>query len=663
MKALIRTLLFLFVITPLYFAQSYEENPARKNSTVYDLYQNQGIANLEYWELIFTFDVSTVSGGSENYGAGFDGTYFYTTRWASNLMHKYDFNGNLIEEFSIPGVWGIRDLTFDGTYMYGGIRTNTIYKMDFNTKTLVGTIPSPVAVGFIAYDQSQDAFWCGNWYDGPVLVNRSGNVLALFNTGLQNMSGAACEGSSLYIFDQGQGSGFPQIIYEFDTFTGLPTGENINVTEDLPGTNGISGGLFSTEIMPIGPSQIGGIMQGSPDMFFYYTNHWYIPPYSENFDSFIPWEQTACQNSLYWSTWNLTPCDSIMDPYISQVQSWSPPNSVVVIENNDLVQLHQPLTYGVWNINFQFYIPSGKTGQFGLMTQFLWSDKIYGMECYLNQGGTGRLFIDDTVDFTWTENNWQLVNILIDLEEDEAVMNLGNNTTASWQWSRGGAIPIKLDASYFRGIENSEMYIDDYHFGDYIPVELIAFRADVLDGCVILNWQTVTETNNCGFEIERGQNSCNNGQTDWRKIGFVPGYGTTTDPHTYTFTDNDVNPGNYHYKLKQIDYDGSFEYSHEIELEVTVPLIFSLEQNYPNPFNPSTTINFMLPADSKVSLKVFDVLGQEVTSLLNGNLVAGFHQVNFNASALNTGVYIYRFEATGIDGSNFISVKKMILAK
>ena len=121
--------------------------------------------------------------------------------------------------------------------------------------------------------------------------------------------------------------------------------------------------------------------------------------------------------------------------------------------------------------------------------------------------------------------------------------------------------------------------------------------------------------------------------------------------------------GKYTYRLKQVDFNGSFVYSDEVYAEVTIPDQFGLAQNYPNPFNPSTMIDFSLAVDSKVSLKVFNVLGQEVASLLNGDLAAGSHQLNFDASALNSGVYLYRIEASGSDGTNFTGVKKMILTK
>jgi len=192
---------------------------------------------------------------------------------------------------------------------------------------------------------------------------------------------------------------------------------------------------------------------------------------------------------------------------------------------------------------------------------------------------------------------------------------------------------------------------------DNIPVELSSFTASASEGLVELSWITATETNNQGFEVQRSAGS------EFESIAFVEGHGTTTESQAYSYSDKDVNAGSYSYRLKQVDFDGTFEYSIVVEVEVSGPAVFALDQNYPNPFNPNTKISFRLAVDSKVSLKVFDVLGQEVATLLNGNIVAGSHQVDFNASAINSGVYLYQIEATGIDGTNFTSVKKMILTK
>ena len=199
--------------------------------------------------------------------------------------------------------------------------------------------------------------------------------------------------------------------------------------------------------------------------------------------------------------------------------------------------------------------------------------------------------------------------------------------------------------------------VDNVAIDGIVPVELTSFAANVNENNVTLNWTTATELNNQGFDVER------NSGNGFEKIGFVAGFGTSTEIHSYFYVDGSLQEGTYPYRLKQIDYDGTFEYSDVVEVDVTVPDVFALEQNYPNPFNPSTKIRFSLAADSKVSLTVFDVLGQEVANLINGNLKAGSHEISFNASNINSGVYFYKIDATGIDGTNFTSVKKMILTK
>ncbi|MBE0573200.1 MAG: T9SS type A sorting domain-containing protein [Ignavibacteriaceae bacterium] len=217
-------------------------------------------------------------------------------------------------------------------------------------------------------------------------------------------------------------------------------------------------------------------------------------------------------------------------------------------------------------------------------------------------------------------------------------------------------------------------------FNNAVPVELNSFTASVLQNerAVQLNWTTATETNNSGFEILR---SCLAGRqvtqndNDWSTIGFVPGFGTTTEPKLYSFTDESVTSGTYKFRLKQIDFDGSFTYSNEVEIEVDfTPKEFVLYQNYPNPFNPSTTIKFEIPSvtlrqaqsDIMVSLKVYDVLGNEVATLMNEEKQPGTYEVEFNSQVshsgdvrnLTSGIYFYQLK-TG----SFTQTKKMILAK
>lgn len=208
--------------------------------------------------------------------------------------------------------------------------------------------------------------------------------------------------------------------------------------------------------------------------------------------------------------------------------------------------------------------------------------------------------------------------------------------------------------SNYVGIDLAEV------FGtDPIPVELSAFTASVSETNVQLNWTTATETNNKGFQLER---SLNDGQ--FVAVDFINGAGTTTEGKEYSYVDRGLESGTYTYRLKQIDYNGAFSFSQPVVVEVNaVPDNFDLSQNYPNPFNPSTAINFALPVDSKVMLKVHNIIGQEVATLVNGSYSAGVHKVNFDASNLTSGLYIYTISAAGIDGSSYNMTRKMMLTK
>lgn len=187
-----------------------------------------------------------------------------------------------------------------------------------------------------------------------------------------------------------------------------------------------------------------------------------------------------------------------------------------------------------------------------------------------------------------------------------------------------------------------------------VPVELASFSANVNENDVTLLWLTATELNNSGFDIER---AVINGK--WEPIGFVPGNGTTTETHTYTFIDNDLPAGTYNYRIKQIDYDGTFEYFElEQAVEIGSPNDFALRQNYPNPFNPSTTIEFVIPEKSNVTLTVFNSIGEEVSTLINDKKEAGSYVVNFDATGFTSGIYYYKLQA-----DNFVQTRKMILLR
>lgn len=192
--------------------------------------------------------------------------------------------------------------------------------------------------------------------------------------------------------------------------------------------------------------------------------------------------------------------------------------------------------------------------------------------------------------------------------------------------------------------------------GDIVPVELASLSAKTENNNVILTWETASERNNKGFFIERKNTA------DFEEIFFVEGRGTTAEKNSYIFTDKNLKRGSYIYRLKQIDYDGSEEFSDEVSVKIdNIIAAFSLEQNYPNPFNPSTIIKYSIPEDSFVSLSLFNTLGEKVMDLVNQDMKAGSYSVEFNAynlTDISSGIYFYKLEA-----EKNISVRKMMFLK
>jgi hypothetical protein len=197
-----------------------------------------------------------------------------------------------------------------------------------------------------------------------------------------------------------------------------------------------------------------------------------------------------------------------------------------------------------------------------------------------------------------------------------------------------------------------------------LPIQLASFTATLLeDHTVRLDWATLSELNNYGFEVQRKRASDPDFQT--LPNSFIPGHGTTIEPHSYSYVDSGASPGLWTYRLKQMDLDGSLHYSEPVSVAVltsvkenAVPIEFALERNYPNPFNPSTNIGFQISDYGLVTLRVYDVLGREVRTLVNERLQPGSYETTFDATGLPSGVYFCKLKTDG-----HISTKKMILTK
>ena len=213
-----------------------------------------------------------------------------------------------------------------------------------------------------------------------------------------------------------------------------------------------------------------------------------------------------------------------------------------------------------------------------------------------------------------------------------------------------------IAATHGRGVY--EAYIDLY-----LPVELAAFSASISQNKVDLNWVTSTETNNRGFEVERKLKN-----QEWTTIGFVKGNGTTSERHSYSFTDDAMNEnyeGRVLYRLKQVDFDGSQDYSNQVYADFDfVPGEVTLAQNYPNPFNPATTIKYSIPVEANVKLAIFNSLGERVSELVNSVQTSGNYQLTWNAEEFASGIYFYTLEVSDMQNHNlFKDSRKIVLVK
>ena len=271
------------------------------------------------------------------------------------------------------------------------------------------------------------------------------------------------------------------------------------------------------------------------------------------------------------------------------------------------------------------------------------------------------------------------INSLYNLELTLDIKNPGSGGSDHWSfWTYNfGAILLIEDYSdfnaYYHTVNDKIQYFNMPYFlkmsktaigtvatlsemTDIVPVELLALTATVNNSDIQLLWSTASELNNRGFEIERSVNDNENFVT----IGFVDGKGNSTDINYYSFSDNPYLSGvnQLFYRLKQIDFDGTYSYSDILNVSYDVPVEFVLSQNFPNPFNPSTRISYFVPEESFVSIKVYDFLGREVTTLVNETKSTGSYEFTFDASNLPSGTYFYTMIA-----DNYLATKKMILLK
>jgi hypothetical protein len=257
-------------------------------------------------------------------------------------------------------------------------------------------------------------------------------------------------------------------------------------------------------------------------------------------------------------------------------------------------------------------------------------------------------------------------SITFDLSEISGISNTANlrilrRTNSGGAWSTWGDYTL-VDGTHIKanGVTALSEWTIGSTGGNPLPVELTSFTGMVENGFVVLKWNTATEIGSYGFEIERREKNCN---CSWQTLGFVLGNGNSNTPKDYFYKDDINSPGGYCYRLKMIDTDSKFDYSNEISISLEQPIRYELFQNYPNPFNPVTSIKYDIKDRGLVTLKVYDVLGDEVVTLINEEKEPGFYSVEFNGSSLSSGVYFYRMIALDNNGNPNIRLLKMVLIK
>ncbi len=748
MKKLI-TLVFSLLLFSVAFAQLRSMSPQDISPNIDPYWKSEIPANDALWDVQFNYNLQQIAGGSLG-KAGcvyYPGTNSIWVSYWSSAVSSYILNvsttGTIIDSFIVSGVVGTRSFTFDGTYIYAGNASTTIRKIDPVTRTMVGTITSPVSTRWVTYDAVNNGLWCGDWSVNPTLISMTGatiqsipyaglGVTSIYGASYDNVSAG---GPYLWLFAQGAGAGAAQYIQQILISTGLPTGVQHDVITDvgIGQTGAIAGGLCVAQNMIPGTASLLGILQGVPDRLFAYELTTLGPPCPvgqpdnpspANNAVDIPitgvqltWTNpaNANNNELYFGT---NPGSLTLVQSGSLGTSYNVPGTLdyfttyywKVVEKNDTCGNAGPL----WSFktiqdpNLYFALMddfSAGTGNWTITNEggtCIWmvrstpypntytlpatsSSPVFSADA--DECGSGTLTmttatLTNALDFTnygsvtlEFDNDWNAIDNL-----DSALVEVSNDGGTTWdRYITWGSVDVRnshevVDISATAALHNNVKIrfisqqpgydwwwaIDNVQLigGALIPVELTSFNANVNGSSVILNWATATETNNSGFDIERSVNG-----TGYVTVGHIKGNGTTTEAKSYSFIDSKLDNGTYSYRLKQIDHDGSFNYSSIVTAEVNAPLTYTLDQNYPNPFNPSTKISFTLAADSKVSLRVFDILGQEIAVIVDAAIAAGSYNYSFDASNLNSGVYFYQLEAQGNDGSSFKSIKKMMLTK
>jgi len=406
--------------------------------------------------------------------------------------------------------------------------------------------------------------------------------------------------------------------------------------------------------------------------------------FADDFHSYTAGTQLVVQNSVDWGTWSGPP-GSGEDPFVSSTYSSSAPNTFKVVSANDLIRLHGNPTSGVWSMTWSMYIPAGKTGYFNTMSEFTLGGVppyYWTMECYFNAGGAGNLLTENPdAPFVWTADTWHTVEVIADLDNDEGSFLFNGVLIGTWVWTLGASGsggPLQLaDNDFYGAAATDEMYVDNYQVDRLSLVcgDIFFFNAKCnMNGAAQAmvkmtgDWSGGT----IGFDLDGDDyisTIMSNGTNSIAKM-TVPHAGMGAHTVTLESPGGCYSPVNFNCQVDappDPEWDALWAEYDALEaqaaLRETVPAETKIIGNYPNPFNPSTTIRYALGTDSPVSVRVYNMLGQEVATLVNGFQKAGeqsvvWHGTNNFGQSVASGLYIYRLQA-----GNTVMTQKMLFTK
>ncbi len=615
------------------------------------------------WDVQFNYDATTITGAAGNAGAVFIPTInkYWTSRWGTGIIHQWNIDGTLDQTYTLTFT-GTRGMCFDGQFVYHSTSTTTVQIVDPTTRTVVGTIPvtgAPNGFRFITFNPDGDggngSIIGGNW-TSPNLnfyeFSMTGTLLRTITNAVTGVYGMAYDkwspgGPFLWVWGQGSGAGFPQIIQQMDYTTGLYTGVQHDATTDvgLGNASAIAGGLFIAQDIIPGFVTLGGLLQGTPDVLFGYelttsgslpcpvgpaTNPspasgttgvsitapgnatWtnganttqvevffgavgnvvsvysgapttsYTIPTPLQYATTYQW-RVVCKNDTCSGTpvanWNFTTMQNpllVQDTITVHPQSfdyWTGTTdgvtktevSIVNGQNTldgwmkfDLTGI--PAGSNITGVTFNGYVSGTNWPYWSLTPMAL--DPVTGTAANIyaaiqagNALGTAYLYSNEASTYTTGAKTYPLVegNILSDM-----TAAVSNGYFAMGMASRDNSATYFIT---FDGWAQTNPPSLDVIYEYVVPVELTSFAATTDNKNVNLNWTTATELNNSGFQIERSSGS------EYQVVGFVAGHGTTTEVQNYSIRDQNVNAGTYTYRLKQVDFDGTFEYSNAIEVD------------------------------------------------------------------------------------------------